>query len=330
MENEQEALNQIEILKMELQSRDTEVEKAHEAFEKELQYMLLTNNGCFNEDHQNRDAEKGDGILQDVIDNALRASRIRNTEHEKVHAHLLKRFNSLSSKYTDLVEDYKSLQYELERYQVLVHDRMLQPDEKLEWGLHAGNHALLKAGVSKVGLQPATPPPQGFRERSIADSEPDPKWSPNSGSISSVAPLRPSKLNTSFQSISPERTPIETPHSAGHVQHFREPEPFTPGIPTSPGGNIEQRSFITRSGSGDSNTKTQTKKTRIIPEARIHGRGGVQNVGRKDTDQYEDNINNILRGSKGKAKEVKDTRPETPEPKKEKKTLGIKGIRGFM
>lgn len=324
MENERDALNQIEILEMELRARDLEIENAHRAFETELQHLLLTNNGCFNEDHENRDLEKREETMQDVIDKALEASRIRNSEHEKVHKHLLNRYNTLSAAYEDSLDKRTRLQYELERYQMLVHGRTLESGEKLEWGLYAGDHSLLSGGISKSGLQPATPPPQGFRERAVIDSDSDPKWSPNSGNASSIAPpIRPSKLITSFRAISPDRTPIESPRSAGHVQHFQQPQPFSPPGTSGTG----KASIETDSGSGESNTNTKTKKPRIVPEARIHGRGGVQNVGRKDIDPYED-INNMFR--KGKGKEMRDTQPETPEPKKEKKTLGIKGIRGFM
>ncbi|KAE8447168.1 hypothetical protein EG329_010999 [Mollisiaceae sp. DMI_Dod_QoI] len=279
-ENEEAALGRVEILEMELRSRDMELAKSKKAFEAELEAAISKGHEELNEKHQNGNGrlEKKAKLTRDVLDSALAASRAKIAELQKAHNHLLKRYTSLQSAYTDLREHFEQLR--------------------------DGDDALLSGGVSSAAPRASTPSPYRQRPHANSDSEPSQGFS-SPGSSSSQAPLiRPSKLDTSFRTTSPDRSPY-----SGHIQHFQSPQPFNPPAPSATG----QASVD--SGSGDSHTG----KPKINPQSdvRIYGRGGVQNIGKKE------------KTDKGKEKDLKDTQPGNSEPKKEKKTLGIRGIRGF-
>ncbi|TVY45361.1 Tuberous sclerosis 1 protein-like protein [Lachnellula subtilissima] len=89
--------------------------------------------------------------------------------------------------------------------------------------------------------------------------------------------------------------------------HFQSPQPYKPGkTNTSDGDTISLDTL--------GNVKPKIKPQ---SEIRVYGRGGVQNIGKKEKDKKD----------KEKAKDpVKDN----TDAKKDKKSAGIRGIRGFV
>jgi len=277
-ENEDLALTKVEILTMKLQARDAELARSKKAFDAEIEVLKTRLDKSTQEFHSRQ--PKG---VQSILDSALATSRSRLVEIQKAHNHLLKRYTALQSAYLELKDERDS------------------------------NEPLLSGGDprplldSEPSYRPGSPTPDYRRNRPHAVSDLDSfdgvayNVTPPVAASGSNFPVRPVRLDTTHHAITPTGSNAQSP-SSQHSTQFQTSQPFSPHSKGSVEGN---------SHGGHSETD-QPGKPKINPQSdvRIYGRGGVQNIGKKE-------------------KEKKDKKKDEQD-KKDKKTMGIRGIRGFV
>ncbi|KAL5330382.1 hypothetical protein ACEPPN_003909 [Leptodophora sp. 'Broadleaf-Isolate-01'] len=286
-ESEEAALNRVHLLEMELAARDKELSKAKAAFEIQLEY---TRSRDRDDARSYRSDESERAQLSHVfLDTAMAASRHRINELTMSHSHLLKRYTRLQTAYTDLREHLDDLE---------------DGDEPLLGGSYSFNNN----------------PSNRYKSRAHARSDPEQPTIFESGPNSSF-PVRPGRIDTSYRHGSPAdgRSPVS---GGGYpAQHFQAPQPYGPPSMAGTGKSAE-------SGSGDSHGNGGSFPPKIKPQSdvRVFGRGGVQNIGKKEKEKKD----------KAKEKEAKDQAkneglaPPEQAPKKDKKLgVGMRGIRGF-
>ncbi|TVY20224.1 Tuberous sclerosis 1 protein-like [Lachnellula arida] len=89
--------------------------------------------------------------------------------------------------------------------------------------------------------------------------------------------------------------------------HFQPPQPYNPSQPSTSDGDSQSLDTL-----GDVKPKIKPQS-----EVRVYGRGGVQNIGKKERDKKE-------------KEKAKDAAKDNTDAKKDKKGAGMRGIRGFV
>ncbi|PVH73890.1 hypothetical protein DL98DRAFT_519610 [Cadophora sp. DSE1049] len=280
------ALNRIHLLEMELASRDEELVKSKAAFEAELEGIRSRDR---DDARSFRSDESERAHLSHVfLDTAMAASRHRINELTMSHNHLLKRYTRLQAAYTELREHLDDLQ--------------------------GGDEPLLGGSYTFSNNSPT----HQYKSRAHARSDPE-QPTIFEGGPNTPFPVRPSRLDTSYRhgSLADGRSPVS---GGGYpAQHFQSPQPYGPPSMAGTGKSAE---------SGDSQGNGGSAPPKIKPQSdvRVFGRGGVQNIGKKEKEKKD----------KAKEKDAKDSTkgegpatPEAPAKKDKKLGVGMRGIRGF-
>lgn len=287
--NEDAAWNEVAVLKMQLKARDEEFLKYKSAFENEQRDLRRGEAEALN-------GHKTNDVPHDIYDSALTASRNRIVEVQKAHNHLLKRYNELQELNLDLKEQLDQA------------GEFSESPPLLSGALHSVSKPRLKHSES---FRPQSPTPMvpESRRRNHTMSEADfesPNY-PASGSS-----RFPGRMDTSYISRSPDetRSPV-----TGNAAHGAAQYHFGPGAHIGVGrGSIDTNSIPSLDGQGNPKPKIKPQS-----EVRVYGRGGVQNIGKKEKEPKKDK-------TKGKETESGNIGSD----KKEKKVGGIRGIRGFV
>ncbi|KAH8803661.1 Hamartin protein-domain-containing protein [Xylogone sp. PMI_703] len=274
LESREAALSQVEVLKLQLAANERELVETRKAFEKRIQDLEeKQENASAAEIHHTTQGTK------QLLDSALATSRSRFIEIQKAHNHLLKRYTALQAAYMELKDQGEGSSFN---------------DEPL---------------LSSISSRRVTDIPHFYHNGSPPFSNPSSirNSPPNSASGSSGLQRHPSRLDSSGSGRpQPRPNSSEIQRTGGQPLY---PHPGTEYVPGTPLGSLGPKDSF----DGDSSHRSESpdiKKARIKPdsEIRIYGRGGVQNIGKKDKD---------------KAKKAADD-------KKDKKSVGIRGIRNFV
>lgn len=260
-ENEEAALMKIELLRMELRSRDDELEKTKNAFDQE-RYAVQPVQTTHDED-QNGSVSRKAALTQEVIDQALASSRNRIIDLKKAHNHLLQRYNFLQSAYTDVREQLQQATH---------------GDAPLIGGI-SGHRPPSRAG-SPSPAPKAGGLPHPRRKHSSSDPE---RFDYGMVSAPPTGPLPPippklGKLDTSSRSNSSTPTGGRSPVSgSGQPQFFQAPKPFSPSAPGSSGGVSGSGNGSTSGGSShdQGHDGRSDTKPKVMPKSdnRVYGRG---------------------------------------------------------
>jgi len=226
---------------------------------------------------------------QDMVDVAVASAQARLDELKRAHTHLLKKYEELQSDYLDLRE---------------------------RLSINEGRDEPLLGGISTTE---GSPSPSAHRSRTVSydrDLEGTTYTSsPGGGSSSSNLLAKSSRLDNASYTSTPNsidaRSPISpsAPHGATHFQY---PQPYSPTTQTTQGSSLD----------GDSLDSHGKPKIKPQSELRIYGRGGVQNIGKKEKDKKE---------KESKDKNGKKDGEEKDKDKKKGSGLGsIRGIRSLV
>ncbi|KAH8585545.1 Hamartin protein-domain-containing protein [Bisporella sp. PMI_857] len=281
-QNEATALKEVEILKTQLRVRDEELLICKSAFENELRDARREQGAALN-------SKKKPGIPQDVLDASLAVSRRRIIEIQKSHNHLLDRYNKLQGAYMVLKEKHN------------VEER--KDDFSL---LSQGRH---RPSIDKSeSFRPHSPSSmaadfQRRRNRTMSDAD----FSSPAFDSGLVQPGRPEAAQrTASQDEEYTREGLEGMVNAAQgaaAYHFGQSHSLGSGSAGSDEHILD--------GPGKAKIKPQS-------EVRIYGRGGVQNIGKKEKESKRD---------KGKGKEGEPLSPtDSSQSKKKRGVLGFGGL----
>jgi solute carrier family 25 protein 16 len=201
-DNEVAALNQVEVLRVELRARDEEILKTKIAYEESYAVRAPQDNGT----------SRRDTLTLEVIDSALASSRNRITDLKKAHNHLFQRYNSLQSAYTEVLEQLQ---------------QATSGDASLLGGIsgHCGN---------------PSPSPRAYPRRKHSSSDPERfeyMSTPPTGPLPPI-PQKPGRIDTSQKSNTSTPTGGRSPTSGGgQPQFFQAPRPFSPPGTSATGGS---------------------------------------------------------------------------------------------
>ncbi|RFU33973.1 hypothetical protein B7463_g2344, partial [Scytalidium lignicola] len=283
-ESRENAGLQVEVLTMQLAAREKELVETKKASEKKIQDLKAKqDNGPAAEIHQTTQGTK------QLLDSALATSRARFNEMQKAHNHLLKRYTALQAAYIDLKDPSDGNYF----------------DEPLLSSVNS------RRQTDSHNFYRSSSPP--FSNPSSMRNSPPNNNGSGSGSTSGGSSLK-QNLTRLDSSGSGPRQP--RPHSSEIGRSFGAqlyPHPGREYVPGSPPAADPPPKTSSASLDGESSARSESpdlKKARIKPdsEVRIYGRGGVQNIGKKEKD---------------KAKKAADD-------KRDKKNAGIRGIRNFV
>ncbi|KAL2070178.1 hypothetical protein VTL71DRAFT_13204 [Oculimacula yallundae] len=286
------ALNRVYLLEMELAARDTELAKARAAFEAELEEFRSRERED-NRSYRSDDSEKTQ-LSHVFIDTAMAASRHRINELTMENKHLVKRFTKLQYAYSILREKV---------------DDLADGDEPLLGGSYTHSNRSPSAS-------------NRYRNRAHARSDPEqPSIFEGGGggfNPSSSFPVRPSRIDTSYRQGEPAggRSPV-----SGAGYHFQAPQPYGPPSMAGTGRSGE-------SGSGDGGSAPP--KIKPQSDVRVFGRGGVQNIGKKEKEKKDKaKEKEVAKEAAAVKSENGSSTPEQPAKKEKKLVGGMRGIRGF-
>ncbi|CAG8954715.1 hypothetical protein HYFRA_00004638 [Hymenoscyphus fraxineus] len=233
-ESEEAALRQVEILKMQLLARDTEIVQSKQTFEGEIQKVKA-------EYENNKETER---IRRQVIDEALAVSHHRIEQMQKVHDHLLKRFQATESQLMEHIEFRRKHEQREPHEEALLGGEAYASDDSMP-----PTNAILNPNAGKAQ--------DGYGDQ--------------------IESSFSARLNQHKYGISPSKQLDSTSREPHYTPH-----PYDASHPAS--GSPPASLPTVSTSSDDHSVDTQgNKKVKISPqsELRVHGRGGVQNVGKK-------------------------------------------------
>ena len=307
-EREENALKDVEILRMKLHARDNELDQHRVAFGAELQMIRSQ----LEDQVASNDSKRYQVLSHKMIESALAVSRNRISELQKAHNHLLKRYSALYSAYLELKEARDQDEY--------------RKDESLLGG-GAARPTLLQ---SQTFVEPSPPPMMGDavrrRNHTFSETESDRHLGlaipPNNHAGHS------GKLETSFvPTVHDSRSPV-----SGNESSSQSPFGTGNGIGAGAGSMVSENPSLDTHGNPKPKIKPQSDvriygrgmyplilcrvaETHFSVRSLIRGIGGVQNIGKKEKERKD----------KGKERE-RDK--ESTDGKK--KNVGIRGIRGLV
>ncbi|KAI9679412.1 MAG: hypothetical protein M1817_005434 [Caeruleum heppii] len=286
---------QLEMTRMKLKSRETEREQMKRAYDQRIVELESRLQSVGNANPTNTPQ-----AFQAMLDSALAASHARFAKLQKVYNHLLNRYAELEMKYLDLQASQESRE---------------------TFGDRNGNgHArLMSHGIDSMDFYGNGEPGSEYSRQHESSDPSSPR--DDSGGFLGMSSSNTSRSPTygrqpkQLESLQPHRSGSISASSAfDRITPFDSSlMPFRPQHSTS--GEAQSRDESVHSSEHSGQSANTRAKIKANSEVRVYGRGGVQNIGKKE-------------------KEKKEKKEKERKEEKEKKSLragsALKGIRGLV
>ncbi|KAI9705411.1 MAG: hypothetical protein M1836_006166 [Candelina mexicana] len=271
-----DARRQLQVERLKFESRDAEREKVKRKYEqriRELQSQL--------ESTQHPMPGQASQAFQSMLDSALASSQVRFANLKKAHNHLLNRYTELEMRLIDVEAEQNA-----EGSQMYAQNNTNGRSPNTE-NFVSLDQADTHAGVRK-------------RQHAFSDAalHPHPLNGHHSpGRTSFSFPDPPSRLETQQQRQA--HASSETRSGMEYSTPFESSLSPAKTHQSTPESLLSSNNSVHSAGSNGGASAKQRAKIKAGSEIRVYGRGGVQNIGKKDKKDKEKKLGGTLMGMRG-------------------------------